>query len=95
MKSDVLRLGLRHIKTKVQVRAVRSNTATRGTLQKALLDQVGLQHIFNGIPFFTDRGSKVIQADRAPHEFVDNRHQQFAIHVIETAAVDVQHIQSF
>ena len=48
------------------------DSATRGALQVALLDQVRLDHILDGIALFAYSGGKVIHADRAAGKFLDH-----------------------
>ena len=50
----------------------RHHPAPRGSHDVALLDQVGLQHIFNGMALFTDGRSQTVHADRATVEFLDH-----------------------
>src|SRR5471030_2069587 len=64
-----------------------------GTLNKPLLDQEGFNNVFDGFAFFSDGSGQVIESDRSPHELVDDRKQQLAVHVVETSSINIQHIQ--
>ena len=71
----------------------RCHAAARRALQITLLYQIGLEHVFNRIAFFTDRRGEIIDADRAAGEFFDHCEQQFAVHDIEPQRIDVEHFQ--
>ncbi len=71
----------------------RGNPAARGALQVAVLNQVGFDHVFNRVAFFTDGGSQAVQPDRAAVEFVDDGVEQLAVHDVQAGRVNVQHGQ--
>ena len=50
----------------------RGDAPARGALQVALLDQVGLDHVFDGVALLADAGSDVVQPHRATVETVDH-----------------------
>jgi hypothetical protein len=65
----------------------------RRALQVALLDQVGLEHVLDGVARLADRGGEVVHADRAAAEFLQHGAEQLAVHDIEAEVVDVEHGQ--
>ena len=69
------------------------DTSAGGALQKALLDQVGLDHVFDGAGLFSDTGRDVVQPNGATVEAVDHGFQQFAVHHVKTLRVHVEHGQ--
>jgi hypothetical protein len=71
----------------------RRHAAARRALQEALLDQVGFEHVLDGVARLADGGGEVVDADRAAAELVDHRRQQLAVHDVEAAVVDVEHQQ--
>ena len=60
-------------------------------MQKALLNQIGLEHIFDRIFCLTDRCGQIIQAYRAAFEFMNNGLEKLAVHDIKAFAIDFQH----
>ena len=75
------------------IRQRRGDAAAQRALQVTLLNQVRLQHIFNGVALLADGRRKIINAHRPAAELVDHRAQQFAIHDVEADAVNVEHLQ--
>lgn len=73
-------------------RRSRHPTAWRA-LQIALLDQVRLDHVFDGIGRFADGGGEIVQPDRATAEFFQNCAEQLAIHEVKAEGVDIEHAQ--
>jgi hypothetical protein len=71
----------------------RRHTSARRALQVALLDQVGLQHVLDGVAGFADRGGQIVHADRAAVELVQHGFQQLAVHQVEADAIHVEHLQ--
>ena len=69
------------------------NAPARGALQVALLNQVRLDHVFNGVALFANAGGNVVQADRAAIEAVNHGLQQFAVHQVKALRVDIEHGQ--
>ena len=76
-------------------RRQRGDAPARRALQVALLDQIRLDHVFDGVALFADAGGDVVQADRAAVKAVDHRFEQFAVHQIEAFGVHVEHDQGF
>ena len=65
-------------------------TAARA-LHIALLYQIRLDHVLDGLALFADRGGEVIDAYRSAREFFNDGLQQFAIHHIQAARIHIQH----
>jgi hypothetical protein len=49
--------------------ARRGHAPARRALQIALLDQVGFEHVLDGVALFADGGGEVVHADRPPPNF--------------------------
>ena len=77
----------------VAVGRQRGDAPARRALQVALLDQVGLDHVLDGVALLADAGRDVVQAHRAAVEAVDHGFEQLAVHDVEALRVDVQHGQ--
>ena len=58
-------------------------TATGGTRQITLLDQVGFDHVLEGIPLLAERRGETLDTDRTTVEAVDDAAQQ-AARMLET-----------
>ena len=67
------------------------DAAARSSLQVALLDQEGLQHVLDGVALLADGSGQVVHADRAAVELLQNRLNEFAVHDVEAGTVDIQH----
>src|SRR5450830_1940883 len=85
--------GARRRHAKMAVRQRRGDAAARRTLQVALLDQVGFQHVFDGVALFADGRGQIVEADRAAIEFEQHRFEQLAVHHIETDWINIKHHQ--
>ena len=48
--------------------------------QEALLDQKGLQYVFDRAPFFANRGGQAVDTDGTAVELLDDRQQQLPVH---------------
>jgi hypothetical protein len=48
-----------------------------------LLDQVGLDHVFDGVALFPNAGGNVVQPHRAAVKPVHQRLQKLAVHQVE------------
>ncbi len=90
---EQLRATARRHHAQVPVRRHRRHPPARRALQEALLDQVGLDHVLDGVAFLADRSGHVVQAHRPAVETVDHRLQQLAVHDVEAQRVDVEHGQ--
>jgi hypothetical protein len=77
----------------VPVRRQRGDAPARCALQVALLDQVGLDHVFNGVALFANAGGNVVQPHRAAVKAVDHGLQQLAVHQVKALRVHIQHGQ--
>ena len=71
----------------------RGDASTRRALQIALLDEIGLEHILDGVGFLADGSRQVVQPDRAATEFFHHRQQQLAVHHVQSDGIDIQHAQ--
>ena len=58
-----------------------------------MLDQVGLNDIFNRVAFFAYGGGEAIDPNRATIELMDNRFKQLAIHEVESLRIDFKHLE--
>ena len=68
--------------------------AARGAVQEALLDEVGLDHVFDGVAGLADGGGQVVQPHRPAVEAVHQGLQQLAVHQVKAHGVHVQQGQS-
>ena len=75
------------------VAAFGGDAAARGALEEALLDEVGLDHVFDGVGAFADGGGDVIEADGAARKFVQHGFEEFAVHHVEAFVVYIEHLQ--
>src|SRR5690606_34068607 len=87
-----LRLWCRDAEVRVSLRG--RNAPAWRALQISLLDQVRLQHIFDGVTLFADSGRQIVESDRAAIEFEEYGFKQLAIHQIKTDRVHIQHDES-
>src|SRR5690606_5144871 len=85
--------AFRQVQAKVQISVACDHTAARRAHDVALLDQIGLQNILDGVALFTDGRGQAINANRTAVEFFDQGQQQSSILVIQPALVDVEHVQ--
>src|SRR3989442_14673218 len=75
------------------IRQCGGDTTPRRALEESLLDEIGLEDVFDRVAFFADGGCEVVDADRAAGELGEHRLQELAIHDVETGGVDVEHRQ--
>ena len=75
------------------VRERRRQAAARRAIQKSDLNQIRFDDLLDRIFLFVNRSGNRAQADRSTVELLDDRQQQFAIHLIETVRVDFHSIQ--
>ena len=73
------------------IRFLRRHAPTRGAHQKALLDQVGLDHVFQRAALFGQRRRQRFHADRAAVEILDDEVEQTTVEVVEAFRIDLQH----
>ena len=59
-------------------------------MQKPLLQQIRLVHLFERALFFADRGRDGLDPDRAAVELFDDRFQQQDVHAVEAGGIDLQ-----
>ena len=59
----------------------------------ALLDQIGLQYIFDRVPLLAQRRSQVVDSYRPAIELVDHGQQQTTVEVVEATLVDIEQVQ--
>ena len=57
---------------------------------KALLNKVGLDYIFNGAAFFTQRGGKAFNSDWPAIKLFNDGLQQSSIHCVEAVGIDLE-----
>src|SRR6202521_258393 len=93
--SEQSRLALRQFPAEIFVRAMRGDAAARGAVDHADLHEVGLVHLFDGVFFFGEHGGQRSQADWPARIFIEQRDHQFAVHFVQAALVDAQHLQRF
>src|SRR6476660_4826087 len=63
--------------------------ATR-SVEEAGLDQIGFVDVFKGASVFLDGGSQGLDSHWSTAEFVDDRQQDVAVHLVETGGVHPQ-----
>ena len=56
----------------------------RRALQVALLNQIGLDHVLDGVALFANGGGHVVQTDRPAIKSMDDGLQQLAVHHVKT-----------
>ncbi|CFM09835.1 Uncharacterised protein [Bordetella pertussis] len=71
----------------------RGGAAARRALQVAVLDQIRLDDVFDGVALFADRRRQAVHADRAAVELVHDGFEQLAVHDIQALRVHIQHGQ--
>ena len=71
----------------------RHHPAPRGSHDVALLNEVRLQDVLDGVALFADRCGEAVDTHRPTVELLDHGQQQPAILVVEAALVDVEHVQ--
>ena len=64
------------------------NAPARSPHDKPLLDKIGFENIFDGVPLLADRCCQTVDTDWPTVEFLDHSHEQPAVHVVEAIAVD-------
>ena len=90
LKGSLKRLFF-HFQAEVQVGAFGGHSAARGTLQEALLDEVGFDNVFYGVRGFADGGGNVVKTDGTTAEFVQDGFEEFSVHDVQTLRVHIQH----
>ena len=73
--------------------AGRDHPATRGALQQTLLDQVGFDHVLDGVADLADGGRDVVQSHRTATEALDDGFEEIAVHDVQPDRVHVEHAQ--
>ena len=64
-----------------------SQPSPRCTLQKSLLQEIGLVHIFNGALLFTNGRGYGLDTDRSTVKFLDNRSQNRQVHFVKSGLI--------
>ena len=77
----------------VIVGKLRGNAAARGTMQESDLDQKRLVDFLDGVGVFGDGGGQGFDTDWTTLMALDDGKQKFAVHFVETVAVDFEHLQ--
>ena len=75
----------------MEIGRARGHPAPGGTHEEALLDQVGLDHVFDGTPLLAYGRCQAVHPHRATVEFADHRLQQASVHHVEAGVVHVEH----
>src|SRR5690554_6765308 len=78
---------------KMFVREPGRHPASRGPVEKADLEQVRLDDLFDRVFFFVDGGGDRTQTDRAAIKLLDDRPQQFGVPFVEAIAVDIHAVE--
>src|SRR5438552_434913 len=91
-QARLTRLTRRRI-TEMPISKRRCDAATRGSLQKAMLNQEWLVHLFDRRRILADCRTDVVQPNGTALKFLDDRLEDYRIHVIEPELVDVDHSQ--
>ena len=68
----------------------RQHTAARRTLDEALLDQIGLDDVLDGVARFRQAGGDGLDADRAAAEIARDHRQVAPVERVEAERVDLQ-----
>jgi len=71
----------------------RRNATAWRALQIALLNQVGLDHVFNGFALLANAGGDVVQTHRPAVKAVNHCFEQFAVHEVKALRVHIQHLE--
>ena len=58
-----------------------------------MLDQVGLDHVFDRVALFADGRGQAVDAHRAAIELVDDGFEQLAVHQVQALRIDFEHGQ--
>src|SRR3546814_9855851 len=74
------------------IRELAGDATARCAHQITLLDQVRLDHVFDGVACFADRRGEIVESGRTAVETLDQHHQQLAVHQVEAIAVDRQQL---
>src|SRR5262245_36267288 len=74
------------------VRRARRDSAARGALQEALLDQVRLDDVLERAAFLADRSRETVDADRAAVELLDHGEQELAVHRVEAVRIHLEQV---
>src|SRR5438045_1357005 len=72
---------------------LRGHTPARRAVQETNLNQERFVNLFDSIGFFRQCRSQGANPDRAALILLDNGQQQLAIHLVESVAIDFQHLQ--
>src|SRR5437667_58614 len=79
--------------SEVFVGELRGNPAAGCAVQESNLDQEGLVDFLDRLRLFGEGGSQCVHAYWSALVFLDYRQQQLAVDVIETVAVNFQHLE--
>ena len=74
---------------------LRDNTSLRCSVDKTVLDQERLVHIFYGARVFADGGRKCVKPYRSSAEFDGDRFQDQPVHPVKAVPVYFQKVQGF
>src|SRR5207244_856945 len=79
--------------SEVFVGELRGNPAAGCAVQESNLDQEGLVDFLDRLRLFGEGGGQCVHAYWSALVFLDDRQQQLAVDVIETVAVNFQHLE--
>ena len=89
------RLGLLGIfDPQVFIGSLRGNATLRSTIKETQLEQIGFDHIHNGLGFFANGGGDSVQPNRTAVIFLDNSFQDTPVQVIQAERVDCQQVEA-
>lgn len=62
-------------------------------LQESLLNQIGLKHIFDGVPRLADCGCQIVDTYRSSsgYQASSRKGASTAVHDVEAAVIDIEH----
>ena len=69
------------------------NSSTWRAQNIALLNQIRLKHILDGVTFFANGRRQAINTHRSAIEFFDHRQQQPSVHIIKADIINIEHTQ--
>src|SRR3546814_4637204 len=86
------RQPLRHLEAVMLIRELAGDATARCAHQITLLDQVRLDHVFDGVACFADRRGEIVESGPTAVETLDQHYQHLAVHQLESIAVERQQL---
>jgi len=71
----------------------RQHAAPRRALDQPLLQQIGLDHLFQGVAAFRQGGGQGVDADRPAVKFDNDRIEDPAVHGVQAQRIDFEELQ--